>query len=226
MRVCQQRRGIDMSIWDTLGGMFGLGSGPISTPQTPTPDMSAYNQYLAQFNQGGGDVSGAMALDKSAAMGQQPSAAQGMMQQGFGQAMANAGAQAASARGNFGLANAQQTAAQTQAQLGQQAATQGGILRAQEMATARDQYTQAALQNRAQQLQAAGMTASQAMAQAQLEMQGNAQQMQAQQANNDAYNKYLGMLLGAMSGGAMSAGAAGGSGGGGAAASSGLAAAA
>ncbi len=198
----------------TLGQFFG---GQKQDYQAPQMNLGQYQQYMGQYDQGGGATGNAMGLMQSAAQGNQPSAAQMQMQGGLEQALAQGQAQAASTRGNFGLAGAQQNAMQNAANMSQDVIYQQGVLRAQEMAQARQQYMQAALAQRAQALQAAGLSADQAMRQAQLEAGNNQLNMQAASANQAAGGQLVGAVLGgvsgmgsaAMQGGAGAAGAGG-----------------
>lgn len=129
--------------------------------------------------------------------GKGPSVAEHQMGLGLAQAQQNnanalqaaqqaAASRAASARGGgANLAAAQMMAAQqqggaaaaanqTNAQLGQQAAFQGGMLRAQEQQQALAGFSGMSAQQRAQDLQRAGMSADQAYKQATLEQQQHA----------------------------------------------------
>ncbi len=103
------------------------------------------NEYASRGIQGN-----ALGLAQSAAQGDQPSAAQYMMNSGLNTAMANQQAIAGGARGAGGLALAGGNMAANQANLQSQAFNQGGQLRAQEMAQARDAYGNLAGQQRSQ----------------------------------------------------------------------------
>ena len=72
-----------------------------------------------------------------------PSAAQAQLQQGLAQAQAQAMSQAGSARGNFGLANAQKNALNTGANLAAQTNQATAIQRAQEQLNAQNQLVNA-----------------------------------------------------------------------------------
>jgi hypothetical protein len=135
-------------------------------------------------------------LARLAAMGKVPSAADYQMRAGIQQAQAAAGAQAASTRGSLGLAGAQRAAMGTQAGLAQQAVNQGAQMRATEQTQALGQYLSAAGQQRAQDLQASGLSIQAAQAQAQLEEQQN-------QSNQGMSSKLFSGLLGAASTAAM-----------------------
>ena len=96
------------------------------------------------------DQSGALQLDREAAMGNAPSAAAYQMQQGLNQGLANQQALAGSARGAAALAQAQGNAGANMANMQQGAFLGAGQLRAQEMAQARGAYGDLASQQRAQ----------------------------------------------------------------------------
>lgn len=127
----------------------------------------------------GGDQAGAIQLAREAAMGQSPSEAAYLMQNGLNQAVGNQASTAGSARGAGAIALAQGNAAANTAGLQNQAYTQGSALRANEMATARGQYGGLSGQQRDQDLQRLG--------------QGN--QMSQFNANaNDQYKLGMGQL--------------------------------
>lgn len=98
------------------------------------------------------DQAGAMQLAREAAMGQAPSEAAYMMQAGLNNAVAGQQSAAGSARGAAALANAQSNAQANTAALQNQAFTQAGQLRANEMAQARGAYGGLAGQMREQDL--------------------------------------------------------------------------
>lgn len=100
-----------------------------------------------------GDQAGALQLVREAAMGNAPSEAAYMMQRGLDQAVAGQQSAAGSARGAAALANAQGNMAANQANLQNQAFTQAGQLRANEMAQARGAYGGLAGQMRQQDLE-------------------------------------------------------------------------
>jgi hypothetical protein len=142
-------------------------------------DLTNYNQSRAAFQQGAGDTQNALALQRTAAEGNAPSVAQMQLRQGLDQSNAAAAGLAASARGGGGnLALASRAALQQQGQNSMQNNQQAAMLRAGEMAQARDAYAQTAVATRAQQLQAAGLDAQTAMQQAQMELQSRAQTAQ------------------------------------------------
>lgn len=103
------------------------------------------NEYASR-----GIQSNALGLAQQAAQGNAPSAAQYMMNSGLNTAMANQQAIAGGARGAAGLALAGGNMAGNNAAMQSQAFNQGGQLRAQEMATARDQYGNLATGQRGQ----------------------------------------------------------------------------
>ena len=99
-----------------------------------------------------GDQNGAIQLSREAAMGQAPSEAAYMMQQGLDRGLANQQALAGGARGMAGLAMAGSNAAANSGALQNQAFTAAGQMRAGEMAQARGQYGQLAQGQREQDL--------------------------------------------------------------------------
>jgi hypothetical protein len=114
----------------------------------------------------------ALGLLGNAAAGNGPSAAQAQLRSGADQAVAQAQAQAASTRGNMGLANAEKGAQVSAAQTTQQSANAAAMLRAQEMQSAQQAYAGAAgqygqVQNQAAAIQgqAAGQYGQTALAQ-------------------------------------------------------------
>lgn len=138
----------------------------------PQIDYTNANQSRG-FNLASRDQS-TQALDmmRQAAMGQGPSVAQQQLMAGRDAALQNSMAMANSARGGgANLAAAQMAAQRQQGEMMGQANQQAATLRANEMMQARQQYGQMAAQQRAQDLQAQGLDAGQAQAQAQLEMQ-------------------------------------------------------
>jgi hypothetical protein len=172
-------------------------------PSATTIDETGFQQGMGQAGdsrQGQGD---ATQLAQLAATGQAPSAAAEQQKQGLEQAQQQAAAQGASTRGGFGLGMAAKTAAGVQGNLAQQAVSKAAELRAGEQATARGQYLQATAEKRAQDLQAAGLSAQEAQAQAQLEQQ---QQLANQKESSDilagavgAGSSVLGSMLGMFS---------------------------
>lgn len=127
-----------------------------------------------QIDQSRGQQNDAIGLQRSAALGQQPSVAQMQMQQGMQQAQAAQASAAAGARGGgANLAAAQRMGAMQGAQLGAQGVQNSAMLRAGEMATARDAFGNATTAQRGQDFQ-------QAAGQAGLDAQ--------QRAANDAYS--------------------------------------
>ncbi len=128
-------------------GMFrGVANG-YANLRDPGTDWSGANGYMANGADARGmsmDARGsqqdALGMMQSAAQGNAPSVAQIQQQQGMNNAMASQLSLAAGARGASGLAQAGYTAAGNVAGLQGQAATQGGMLRAGEMAQARGAY--------------------------------------------------------------------------------------
>jgi hypothetical protein len=105
----------------------------------------------------GYDQAGALQLQREAAMGQAPSEAAWLMQQGLDQGMAGQASMAGSARGAAAIAQAQGNAAANVAGMQGQAYNQAGQLRAAEMAHARGAYGDLASQQRAQDQNRLGM---------------------------------------------------------------------
>lgn len=109
---------------------------------------------------------------QAAAEGKAPSVAEATLHAGLDANLKNAAALANSARGGANnYAAAQQAATRQAGELGAQTTQQGAILRAGEITAARGQLFAAQAQQRAQDLQAMGMSAADAQAQAALEMQ-------------------------------------------------------
>lgn len=121
----------------------------------------------------------ALDLQRQAALGQAPSVAQQQMAAGLDQAMRSQESMRASARGASGLALADYNAAANVAAQQQQVGVQSSILRAQEMAQARDAYMSGASGIRGMDYQAAGQAAG--MAQYQTDNQMKQREM------NDRY---------------------------------------
>lgn len=101
---------------------------------TNDPRLDMYQNASRAENQGAVD------LARGAAMGEAPSEAAYMMQAGLNSAMNNQQGLAAGARGAAAIANAQGNAMDNTAAMQQQAYTEAGRLRAQEMAQARGMY--------------------------------------------------------------------------------------
>lgn len=112
----------------------------------------------------------ALGLQRDAALGNAPSVAQLQMQAGQDQAMRGQEAMRASARGAAGVAMADYGAAANIAATQQQTTQQMGVLRAQEMAQARDAYMQGATGMRGMDYQGAQQAAGMAQFQAEQEM--------------------------------------------------------
>lgn len=136
-------------------------------------NRTAYQPSFAQSDQARGSQTDSLAMARAAAMGQQPSQAQllgrNMLDQGLQAQLAGA----ASARGG----PMQQAAAMRQAQQGAAAFQQQGTnnlaaMRAQEMATARDQYGQQAAGIRTADMGQAALMSQNELAQRQLNQQG------------------------------------------------------
>lgn len=115
------------------------------------------NQQLAQTQQAGAPTDAALNLLQSAATGQQPSQAQAILQQGLDQSIAQQAALANSGNMATQLAR-QKNAADVGADLSQQTANQASMLRAQEMAAAREGFAGTASNILGQRLGAQGTT--------------------------------------------------------------------
>ncbi len=104
--------------------------------------MASENQQLTnnEAQTRGFDQAGALQLQREAAMGNAPSAAQMQMGRGLDSALAQQQAQMGSARGAAGIALAGGNAAANSAQMSNSVIGQAGQLRAQEMAQARGAY--------------------------------------------------------------------------------------
>lgn len=143
--------------------------------------QSQENAGLAQneVNSRYGDQNGAIGLARSLASGQSPSAAAYQLQAGLDQGLAQQTSMGRSARGAAGLSTAESNAGYNSANLQQNAFTQGGQLRAADMATGRGLYSSLTTQQRAQDQDRLG--------QANQMQQGNA-------ARNDSYGLGMGNL--------------------------------
>lgn len=104
-----------------------------------------------------GDQAGSLMLAREAAMGQAPSQAAYLMQAGLDRSLANQQAMAGGARGAAGIALAQGNAQSNAAAVQNQAYTQAGAMRADEMAGARGLYGGLAGQQRQQDQNRLGM---------------------------------------------------------------------
>lgn len=177
------------NVSDLWGGNQQPGTSNI--PQIDTQGTNPAGPVAGVQGSDSGQQQATSGLLTQMAQGNGPNAGQAIEQQGVKQGQALAQAQAGSARGQMGLANAQHNALQTGAQMTQAGAAQGAVMGAQQQ----QQAVQALMQNqqaqRAQDLMAQGMSLQQAMAQAQLEagvQQGN------QQAQGNAFNTIVGAL--------------------------------
>lgn len=112
-----------------------------------------YTQAQKVLGAGGGEQAEALALQRDAALGSAPSVAQKQLQAGQDAAMRSQESMRASARGASGVALADYGAAANIAMGQQQVNTQSGLLRAQEMAQARDAMASTAAAARGQNLQ-------------------------------------------------------------------------
>lgn len=119
-------------------------------PQQQAFQAQSNPGQVAQEYASRGIQSNALGMAQDAAQGNAPSVAQGMMNQGLNTAMANQQAIAGGARGAGALALAGTNMAANNANLQANAFSQGGQLRAQEMATARDQFGNLSGQQRQQ----------------------------------------------------------------------------
>lgn len=152
-------------------------------------DQSGFQSGLGAAGSAAASESDAGNLARVAATGSAPSAADIQMRSGLMQAQKTAAAQAASTRGNFGLAGAQRTAQGVAAGMGQQAIDTEAAQRAKEQQAGLAAYIQTTAQQRSQDLQAAGLSAQEAEAQAQLEQQQG-------MANQQTSSNLLGGIIG------------------------------
>lgn len=134
----------------TVGQTLGIGESPYAdTGKMDTAISNLQNrqnswqtildQQLAQSQQAGAPVDTALNMLQGAAAGTAPSQAQAVLQQGLDQSMAQQAALANSGNMATQLAR-QKAAADAGAQLSQQTANQASMLRAQEMAAAREGF--------------------------------------------------------------------------------------
>jgi hypothetical protein len=130
--------------WDSAlnRGKLAYSRGPQATE---SQWQSANEQQARDYDQ-----AGAMQLARDAAMGNAPSEAAYQLQAGLDAASASQASMAGGARGSAALALGQGNAAYNTANLQQQAFTQAGQLRAQEMANARGLYGSLSGQQREQ----------------------------------------------------------------------------
>lgn len=189
-------------------GLFGSGTGFLGTGDTPTAPtidpgggMMGAGRSVAGVN--GTDAAGqaqTSGMLNQMAQGGGPNPAMAALHQGINSAQAQAQAQAGSARGQFGLANAQHDAMQTSAGLQQQAAGQGAVLQQQQQFQAIQMQMQQQQQKRAQDLMALGMDQQTAIAQAQLEAQQNLANQGIASSNSTAGMGLIGAGLGGLAG--------------------------
>lgn len=151
-------------------------------------NRGAYQPGMGQADQSRGAQTDSLGMARAAAMGQAPSQAEALGSNMIGQSLQSQLAGAASARGGAMA----QAAATRQAQQGAAAFQQQGVnnlagMRAQEMATARDQYGQQAGAIRGQDLSTAGLYSQNENTQRALNQQGqlgfNAQAIDIDKAN-------------------------------------------
>jgi hypothetical protein len=160
------------------------------------------DQQLAQTQQAGAPVDAALNMLQGAATGTAPSQAQAVLQQGLDQSIAQQAALANS--GNMATQLARQRAsADMGAQLGQQTANQASMLRAQEMAAAREGFGNLSSGVLGQRLgaQANTMGSIGGLAGQQASTAGNMFNTQ-QQAQSQLSGRFAGILGGAAQGGA------------------------
>jgi hypothetical protein len=138
--------------------------------QAAQADYTVTNEDRARALAMRGQQEQALDLQRQAALGQAPSVAQQQMQAGLDQAMRSQESMRASARGASGLALADYNAAANVAAQQQQVGVQSSILRAQEMAQARDAYQAGATGIRGMDYSAAGQAAGMAQYQSDAQM--------------------------------------------------------
>lgn len=135
----------------------------------PQINQGAYGAQDATERQGRMQAQGALGALQDAAEGKAPSAAEIQMHSGLDAATQAQYALAHSATGNgSAMSAAQRQALLNASQIQQAGVGQAAALRAGEMATARGQWAQAALQQRTADLQRLGMSMDEAQKQAQL----------------------------------------------------------
>ena len=187
------------NIQDLWGGGGGSNTG---SPQINTAGVNP----AGGAGMGGADNQGQQqttGLLQTMAAGGGPNAGQAVANQGVAQGQQLAQAQAGSARGTMGLANAQHDAMTAGVANTQQGAMTGAVLGAQQQQQAVGNLMQNQQNQRVGDLQAQGMTLQQAMAQAAMEqstMQGN------QASAGNAFGQGLGFVS-SMYGGAAKAAA-------------------
>jgi hypothetical protein len=159
-----------------------------------------YMKYLGDYGQLGPQAQQSLDVLRANAMGGPGSANNMVVNRGLQQAQDYAQAQAASARGQFGIAQAPMMASQQQAMMAQQAARQKSMLQAQ----AAQDYYQGLMARRAQVLQASNLPLQ--YGSYQLGQQGLSQQMQQFQARQNQQN--VNALVGAGEGFGMAMAAA------------------
>ncbi len=121
---------------EQMSGGMGFANGQA---QTDRPDQAVENLKLAnnEASGAGGNQQAALGLAGTLARGQQPSQAAYQLQSGLNQATAQQTAIGRSARGSAAIATAGADAAANRANLQQNAYTQGGMLKSQDMAQGR-----------------------------------------------------------------------------------------
>ncbi len=188
-----------------------VGSPSLYTDTSGNRDPTLANRYQQQGFDSNDQTAFGQQLTAQAG-GQGPNAGLQQLQQGVGAQQGYGMALANSAHG-LGVGNAMKGAATNAVGAGQVGAAQGAALQAQQQMAARSMALQAGLQQRAGELQAAGLSAEQAMQQAQLEQQ--TQRLNAGIAEgNTAVNQQMMMALLAGTGNAMTGAASMGGGGG------------
>lgn len=121
--------------------------------QAPTTDYTQANRYMGMGDQARSSQGDALGMMQQAALGNTPSVAQLQQQQGMQSAIAGQMAMQANARGASGMAQAGYGGAANVAGLQRGGAMDASMLRAQEMANARNAYMQGASGMRGQDLQ-------------------------------------------------------------------------
>ena len=182
--------------------------------QTPQMGMNGdynnkygYNQWNAAQQQTAAGMAQPMSqLGQMAWQGKGPSVAGAQATQAMNAANANASRAATGTRGGQGLAAAQLGANTQAAQQGGAINQQAGQARLQEQQHAANQLMQAQMQQRAQDLAAAGMDLNNAYRQAGLELGQSGLNQTADIANNAKNMQLMQMMLGAGAGAAQAGG--------------------
>lgn len=136
------------------GGMAYANGEAVNGRPGADMDQTAANNQASGAD---GNQAGAIELARRQAMGTSPSAAAYQLQAGLTQGLAQQTSMSRGARGGAALATAQSNAGYNQGAMQQNAYTQGGMLKSQDMATGRGIYGSLTNQKRGQDQAAVGM---------------------------------------------------------------------